>query len=437
MARTARNSKLDTRSARLKLASRREPYWTALSGGCHVGYRCTPSGGGTWIGRYRDNATGKRHFDALGAADDIRDADGITVFSFAHAQTRAREFFDRKAREMAGDLAPDDGTLTVEVACKTYMVDYARRGGRGSAQTQSVINSHILPALGAVAVSKLTRKRVADWLDGIASEAPRVRRRKDADKPAFRKGKAGTESKRQRKSTANRVLTVLKAALNFVHSEGRVSCRPVWGLVKPFRAVDAARLRYLSDDEARRLVNACEPEFRDLVTAALVTGCRYGELSRFTTEDLNPDAGAIRVRTSKSDKSRHVYLTDEGQTFFSALALRRKPREILLNRPDGKAWRSSDQQRPLERACKAARLTPLTFHELRHTYASRLVMNGAPLPVVARQLGHTDTRMVEKHYGHMAPSYVADTVRAAFGPLGFAPDKNVVALTNTKRWPNG
>ena len=284
-----------------------------------------------------------------------------------------------------------------------------------------------------MAVSKLTRKRIADWVDGIASETPRVRGRKGADKPAFRKGKAGADFKRQRKSTANRVLTVLKAALNFVHGEGLVSCRPVWGLVKPYRAVDAARLRYLSDDEARRLVNACEPQFRDLVKAALVTGCRYGELAAFTVEDLNPDAGAIRIRTSKSGKPRHVYLTDEGQAFFAALARRRKPRDFLLKRPDGKAWRSSDQQRPLARACKAARLAPLTFHELRHTYASRLVMRGAPLPVVARQLGHSDTRMVEKHYGHMAPSYVADTVRAAFGPLGFAPDKNVVALAKPKR----
>jgi integrase len=313
------------------------------------------------------------------------------------------------------------------------MVNYARRGGRGSVQTQSAINSHIVPALGSVAVAKLTRKRVADWVDGIASETPRVRGRKGADKPAFRKAKAGADSKRQRKSTANRVLTVLKAALNFVHGEGLVSCRPVWSLVKPYRAVDAARLRYLSDDEARRLVNACEPEFRDLVKAALVTGCRYGELTAFTVEDLNPDAGAIRIRTSKSGKPRHVYLTDEGQTFFTALARRRKPRDFLLKRPDGKAWRSSDQQRPLARACNAARLSPLTFHELRHTYASRLVMRGAPLPVVARQLGHSDTRMVEKHYGHMAPSYVADTVRAAFGPLGFAPDKNVVVLAKPKR----
>ena len=302
-------------------------------------------------------------------------------------------------------------------------------GAAGAASKPKAQSTPIsFPRLARWRSRNCTRKRVADWLDGIASETPRVRGRKGADKPAFRKGKAGADSKRQRKSTANRVLTVLKAALNFVHGEGLVSCRPVWSLVKPYRAVDAARLRYLSDDEARRLVNACEPEFRDLVKAALVTGCRYGELARFTTEDLNPDAGAIRVRTSKSDKPRHVYLTDEGQTFFAALARRRKPRETLLKRPDGKAWRSSDQQRPLERACKAARLAPLTFHELRHTYASRLVMRGAPMPVVARQLGHSDTRMVEKHYGHMAPSYVADTVRAAFGPLGFAADKNVVAL---------
>ena len=60
-------------------------------------------------------------------------------------------------------------------------------------------------------------------------------------------------------------------------------------------------------------------------------------------------------------------------------------------------------------------------------------MRGAPLPVVARQLGHSDTRMVEKYYGHMAPSYVADTIRAAFGQLGFAPDKNVVALAKPKQ----
>jgi integrase len=63
-------------------------------------------------------------------------------------------------------------------------------------------------------------------------------------------------------------------------------------------------------------------------------------------------------------------------------------------------------------------LEPITFHGLRHTYASRLAMKGVPLAVIAAQLGHSDIRMVEKHYGHLAPNYVADRVRAAFGSLG-------------------
>jgi integrase len=72
------------------------------------------------------------------------------------------------------------------------------------------------------------------------------------------------------------------------------------------------------------------------------------------------------------------------------------------------------------------------FHELRHSYASRLVMVGAPLPMVAAQLGHSDTRMVEKHYGHMAPSYVADTVRATFGTMGVVEETNLTPVHQRK-----
>jgi integrase len=104
------------------------------------------------------------------------------------------------------------------------------------------------------------------------------------------------------------------------------------------------------------------------------------------------------------------------------------PGKLLLERADGRPWRDSDQQRPLAAACKAAAISPLSFHELRHTYASRLVMRGAPLAVIAAQLGHADTRMVEKHYGHMAKSYVADTVRAALPSLGLLASGNVREL---------
>jgi hypothetical protein len=79
------------------------------------------------------------------------------------------------------------------------------------------------------------------------------------------------EEVRARRSTANRLLTVLKAALNHAFHEGRVSADDPWRKVKPFREADAAVVRFLKADECVRLVNACEPAFRDLVRGALVT----------------------------------------------------------------------------------------------------------------------------------------------------------------------
>ena len=80
-------------------------------------------------------------------------------------------------------------------------------------------------------------------------------------------------------------------------------------------------------------------------------------------------------------------------------------------------------------ACERAKITPpINFHGLRHTWASLATMNAMPLMVVARNLGHVDTRMVEKHYGHLAPSYVADAVRAGAPKFGFKPDRKVATL---------
>jgi integrase len=89
--------------------------------------------------------------------------------------------------------------------------------------------------------------------------------------------------------------------------------------VAPFRGVNAPRVRYLSIKEAQRLVNATDAKFRPMVEAALATGCRYSELCRLTVADFNSDAGTLFIQQSKSDKPRHVVLTDEGAEFFSRL----------------------------------------------------------------------------------------------------------------------
>ncbi len=412
MARTIRNSKVNSRSARLRLPPRREPYWASIARGCALGYRRGP---GTWIAKYRGD-NGERHYDALGPADDVTDGLGL---SYDQAQENAREFFKRKAREAAGNFSPMDGVCTVADAFREYFADRERRGHKAVPHDRRVADALILPELGTIAVEKLTKDRIVRWQEAMASRPARLRSKKGGE-ARFREHQRTAEDIRRRRSTTNRVLATLKAALNFAHKEGRVPVADAWQRVQAYRNVYAARIRYLSDDESRRLINACPADFRALVTAALLTGCRYSELTRLTMDDFHPDAGTVHIRISKSGKPRHVVLTAEGQQFFSRQCLGRDPANLLLTRFNGKAWKRTEQQRPMKAACKAAQIAGANFHALRHTYASRLVMKGVPLSVIAAQLGHATINMVEKHYGHLAPSYVAETVRAAFGELGIA-----------------
>jgi integrase len=152
--------------------------------------------------------------------------------------------------------------------------------------------------------------------------------------------------------------------------------------------------------------------------------------------DFDPQAGTVAIRLSKGGKPRHIALTDEGREFFQNVVAGRAGNDRMFDRervvmqatreaPAKMArvpWGDSDQFRPISAACIAANITPaISFHELRHTYASRLAMRGVPVGVIAAQLGHSDTRMTERHYAHLSPSYVSDTVRQSFGILGIVP----------------
>jgi integrase len=428
MARTIKNAKLDTRSGRTALKMRREPYWTVISAGCAVGYR-KGSKGGNWIARMRDDA-GRQHYEALGASDDARDADALTVFNFAQAQERARGFFKTKARELAGDYLPEDGTFTVTKALETYFAERERKGSKGIDKDRAAARVRILPHLGEAEVSKLSAKRIRDWQATIAKSPKLVRACKDGtNRNSPKIDEIDADAVRARRASANRTLTVLKAALNMAYHDGRVLTDDAWRKVKPFREADSPVVRYLSDDEVRRLVNSCDGAFRNLVRGALLTGCRYGELCRMRASDYNVDARAVTIRESKAGKVRHVALTDEGAALFKKLTAGKTGKQLIFVRDDNEAWGPSHQQRPLEAASTRAQLEPAaTFHILRHTYASMLAMKGVPMGVIAAQIGHADTRMTEKHYAHMSPNYVADTVRAALPTLGIVDVPKVVPI---------
>ena len=163
--------------------------------------------------------------------------------------------------------------------------------------------------------------------------------------------------------------------------------------------------------------------------AALLTGCRYSELARLKgRRHSTADSGTVAIRLSKG-KVRHVTLTEEGFMLPCTGPAAKLPTEHVFLREDGGVWGPSHQQRPLEQASRLAEISPpVTFHVLRHTHASQLAMRGVPMAVIAKQLGHADTRMTEKHYAHLAPNYVADTIRANFPNLGIGETLKVVPL---------
>jgi integrase len=236
------------------------------------------------------------------------------------------------------------------------------------------------------------------------------------------------EAIRRRKSTANRVLANLVAALNLQWRDGKVTDNSAWKRVRPFRETSAARVRFLDVAEAGRLLNSCEPDFRDLVRAALETGCRLGELVRLRVGDFNPDASTLTVTASKGGRSRHVHLTDLGAQFFEQLCAGRAKSQIMLRRADGLPWGPSQQDARIKRACERANIEPaISFHILRHTWASLSVMAGVPLAVVARNLGHATTRMTEMHYAHLAPSYAAQQIRD-LAPRFEAPTNKIASI---------
>ena len=267
---------------------------------------------------------GRRHYASLGAADDVRDPDGLTAFSFAQAQETARTFFVQKARELAGQSEPHAaGPYTVKSAIEDYFTARERRGSKSASKDKCQAEARIIPKLGGIEAARLTPKMIRDWHQSMASSAKLVRTKKAATQQVRAFDAKDPEEVRKRRATANRLLTILKAALNHAFQEGRVPVDEPWRRVKPFREVDNPVVRFLKADECVRLVNACEPSFRDLVRGALVTGCRYGELTRMHAADFNAEAGTITVRVSKSGKPRHVVLNGEGQKLFAALTVGR------------------------------------------------------------------------------------------------------------------
>lgn len=401
MARSQRSSRLESRTARLKLRQGTREFIT-IGKGLALGYRRTEDGYGTWQARvWRDR---QYRYGNLGRADDFQDSNGADILDFYQAQGKARDFYESAMR---GDLAPDP---TVNDAADAYL-KWFREHRRAVRETEHTVDAHVRPALGEKKLSELTAPMIRNWLEKLAATPARVRTSRRAKHPQYRDAPQTTDEKRARRASANRILTALKAILNRSFADGQARDDTAWRQVKPFRKVDEPRIRFLTDAEAIRLVNACHASIRPLVRAALLTGARYGELVNLRAHDVNLRTGQVYIAQSKSGRPRHVPLNAEGLELFTDATTGKIGDQLVFARTDGKQWGKNHHVRSLTAACAAAKILPaIAFHELRHTYASHLAQAGVDLLTISKLLGHADTRITSRHYAHLADKTLAEAV---------------------------
>ena len=410
MAHIVENTDLRNRERRLRLGIRKKPYWMTLSEGQHLGYyrgRRVRK----WVARYRRPGISSMYREfTIAEADDYADADGSKILSFRQARKAARGLFakiDQNGNQKSRSYSVSD-------ALDDYLEGFS---GKDIANTRRRIEAIIRPQIGAHETPELTTKIITDWHLALANAPARLRTAHGAVQN-YRQTANTADARRSRRSSANRILTILKAALNVAYRSEKIADDNAWRRVRPFAKADAPRLRSLGDDESRRLVSACNANFRPMVIAALLTGARYSELATLEVRDFDAQSQSLWLRDTKSGTPRPVYLEGEGFRLVSEAIVGKSRTEMIFPRPDGKRWGAAHQMRPMQAASKAAGLEPVGFHDLRRTYGARLARKGVPMAVIAEALGHADERITRKHYAHLAPSYVAQTIREAVAGLG-------------------
>ncbi|MDG2008568.1 MAG: site-specific integrase, partial [Candidatus Binatia bacterium] len=201
-------------------------------------------------------------------------------------------------------------------------------------------------------------------------------------------------------ATRNRALSHISGFLTWAQGEGYLQTDPLARIKK--LPENNERERYLEPQEEARLLMALDPRVVDLVKLALLTGCRRGELLALKWPDIDLRKRELRVREAKSGTGRTIPLIDEACALLRGMPSRFHGSYV---------FRGKDREgsRPIstERAAKMFRqgvsesgIEDFHFHDLRHTFASRLVQRGVPLYTVAKILGHSDTR-VTRRYAHL------------------------------------
>ena len=198
----------------------------------------------------------------------------------------------------------------------------------------------------------------------------------------------------------NRELALLKQTYNKGIDWGLVLDNPV-KRVKFFSEKDRSRTRYLAQGEKDRLLNLCTPFLRRIVLVALKTGMRQAEILNLKWADIDFNSNQIVLKRTKSGKIRYVPIHPDVLVVLQGLP---KGREcVFFDDNEARSWHGK-RRVDFEAALDQAGIRDFRFHDLRHTFASELVMKGADIKTVSELLGHSTTRMTER-YSHLSASH--------------------------------
>lgn len=423
--------RIATAEARSKLAVRREPYWVEIAPGTAIGYHKGQRAVG-WFARQRiGNAYRKQR---IGTPDDAVKADGEVVLTYRQAVQRAVTL-QLEERQPVPQHYGDGDTLNdiVETYLEERQVTPGGRSGRVMAASTAKNQGdswelHGKEDIGKKLVTALNANAMRKWHVSLAAKPPTVRGKAQPFDPN------DAEQVRKRRATANRILTIPKAALAWARKHDRLPANMPdwWAHVSPFTLGEEPPPRMMDTDEITRLLNAAPDDLRELLQGALMTGARQGDLLTMRVRDFDAESATVRIAGSKTGKILWQPLTGEGVALFQRLTAGRDGAEPMFIREDGSAWERSDITRPMKETREAAKLPDVTFKVTRATYGKLLLLATKDLELVAKALGHSDSRITRQHYAALLPSEVQAGI-ARLPALGLEIDNKVSPIGEKRR----
>jgi integrase len=204
-------------------------------------------------------------------------------------------------------------------------------------------------------------------------------------------------------SSINRDMTALKAALNWGVNLGVIETNPLARVRRLQERDSQQKVRFLSPDENARLMAAlkrCSDYLRAMVIISLNTGVRRGALFALLWEDVDMERRILTLRGEEAKNSKINHVPINGPAFQAFKSL---PRTSSLVFPSPKTGNQIDNCRhSWKTLLKAAQIENFRWHDMRHDFASQLVMKGVDLNTVRELLGHSDMKMTLR-YAHLAP----------------------------------